>query len=206
MDTKTAYLVFSEKLKHKEYVVLKGETLKIVFFATSAVHCAFDLDIRLTGKDSTAEVTGLVIPKPHTDIVLHTHQIHEHPHTKSTLLVKSVIPDRSMVTYEGTIRIEKGAFRSDAYQKNETMLLGDTAQIHTSPILEILNHDVKCTHGATSKPIPEEELLYLQSRGISRSQAHRMIVKGFIDDIVSQFPDLKMKKSMYNDIHLVHLI
>ena len=203
MDTKTDYLVFNEHLKHKKYVVANGETLKLVFFGTSATSCAFDLDIKLMGKDSTAEVVGLVIPKPHTDIVLHTYQLHEHPYTKSTLLVKSVIPDRSMVTYVGTIRIEKGAFQSDAYQKNETMLLGDSSRIHTSPILEILNHDVKCTHGTTSKPIPEEELSYLQSRGISRSQAHKMIVKGFIDDIVSRFPDLKMKKSMYNDIHLV---
>jgi len=197
------YLLFNEHLKQKRYVILKGRMLKLVFFASAATSCAFDLEIILKGKDSTAEVVGLVIPKPNTTIVMHTHQIHEYSHTKSTLLVKTVIPDKSMVTYEGTIRIEKNAFQSDAYQKNETMLLGDTARIHTSPILEILNHDVKCTHGATSKPIPEEELLYLQSRGISQHQAHKMIVRGFIDDIVSQFPDSNLRINMYNDIHLV---
>lgn len=186
------YLLFNEKLKHKQYVVPQGETLKLVFFGT----CSFDLEIKLMGKDSTAEVVGLVVPKPNTHIVIHTRQEHQHPHTKSTLLVKSVIPDKSMVTFVGTIRIEKNAILSDAYQKNETMLLGDTARIHTSPILEILNHDVKCTHGATAKPIPEEELLYLQSRGISRSQAHKMIVKGFIDDIISKFPDSIQKDIM----------
>jgi Fe-S cluster assembly protein SufD len=186
------YLLFNEKLKQKKYVVPQGGTLKLVFFGT----CSFDLEIILKGKDSGAEIVGLVVPKPNTDIVIHTHQIHQHPHTKSTLLVKSVIPDRSMVSYVGTIRIEKNATLSDAYQKNETMLLGDTARIHTSPILEILNHDVKCTHGATSKPIPKEELLYLQSRGITRSQARKMIVKGFIDDIISKFPDSIQKDIM----------
>lgn len=193
------FVVFNKHLQHKKYVVLPGKTLNLVFFGT----CSLDLEIQLTGQDSRADIVGLVIPKPHAEIVVHTHQIHTHPHTKSTLLVKSVVPEGSLVTYVGTIRIEKNARLSDAYQKNETMLLSDTSRIHTSPVLEILNHDVKCTHGATSKPIAEKELWYLQSRGIPRVQAHQIIVRGFIDDIVSRFPDLKQRKSMYNDIQIV---
>jgi len=199
MEKKAKYLIINTPGKKKTYVVSEKETLRLVFFST----CSFDLDITLTGRLSRADVVGLVVPKPHTDIVVRTVQKHADTNTTSTLLVKSVVPDGTRVTFEGTVRIEKQASGSDAYQRNETMLLGDTAHIRTTPILEILNNDVKCTHGATAKPIPENELLYLESRGISRKQAHEMIVRGFIDNVVLQFPDLKMQKSMYNDIHLI---
>lgn len=159
---------------------MEGETKKIQFTVTHS----FDLDVIFQGVHSSAEIVILVMPKPHTNIVIRTKQIHTCPHSKSNLLIRSVIPEGSTVTYVGTIRIEKGAFQSDANQKNETMLLGSTARIHTSPILEILNHDVKCTHAAAVKPISEDELLYLQSRGITLSQAREMIVRGFIDGII----------------------
>lgn len=167
-------------MKHRIYRITEGKTEKISFFADSSC----DIEVTLIGKNSSVEIVVLVMPKPHVDMIIHTHQIHTKPHTKSSLLVRSVIPDGSSVTFEGTIRIEKNAKGSDAYQKNETMLLGDTSHIYTSPILEILNHDVKCTHGATVKPISEDELFYLQSRGVSRFQARKLIVRGFIDDIM----------------------
>jgi len=167
-------------MKQKIYRISEGKTEKIKLITDHS----FDLEVIFQGKNSSAEIVVLVMPKPYTNITIRTKQIHKYPHSKSNLLIRSVIPDGSTVDYVGTIRIEKNAFQSDAYQKNETMLLGDTARIHTSPILEILNHDVKCTHGATSKPIPEEELLYLQSRGIPRFQARGMIIRGFIDDII----------------------
>lgn len=162
------------------YRISEGKTEKMKFI----VDHSFDLEVIFQGKNSSAEIVVLVMPKPNTTIVIRTKQIHNSPHSKSNLLVRSVISDGSTVEYIGTIRIEKNAFQSDAYQKNETMLLGGTSRIHTSPILEILNHDVKCSHGATVKPVPVEELLYLQTRGISGSQARRMIIRGFIDDII----------------------
>ncbi|KKR03152.1 MAG: FeS assembly protein SufD [Microgenomates group bacterium GW2011_GWB1_40_9] len=167
-------------MKRKIYRIAEGKNKKIKFI----VDHSFDLEVIFQGKNSSAEIVGLVMPKPHTNIIIRTKQIHNYPQSKSNLLIRSVISEGSCVTYEGTIRIEKHARYVDAYQKNETMLLSDTSQIHTSPILEILNHDVKCTHGATVKPISETELLYLQSRGISRLQARKMIVRGFIDGII----------------------
>ena len=167
-------------MKRKIYRIAEGKNKKIKFI----VDHSFDLEVIFQGKNSSAEIVGLVMPKPHTNIIIRTKQIHNYPQSKSNLLIRSVISEGSCVTYEGTIRIEKHARYVDAYQKNETMLLSDTSQIHTSPILEILNHDVKCTHGATVKPISETELLYLQSRGISRLQARKMIVRGFIDCII----------------------
>jgi len=169
-------------MKQKIYRIAEGMNKKINFI----VDHSFDLEVIFQGKNSSAEIIGLVRPKPHTNIIIQTKQIHNYPHSKSNLLIRSVIPEGSSVAYIGTIRIEKQARLSDAYQKNETMLLSDTSHIHTSPILEILNHDVKCTHGATVKPISEEELLYLQSRGIARSQAKEMIIQGFVDDIINK--------------------
>jgi Fe-S cluster assembly protein SufD len=129
-----------------------------------------------------ATITGILIGTEHTKQILHTMQIHTAPNTTSDLLVKTVLSDHASSFYDGGIRIEKSAQKSDAYQKNENLLLSDHAFAESKPSLEILANDVRCSHGATMGPINEEQLWFLTSRGISKKQAEELIVAGFIQD------------------------
>ena len=86
----------------------------------------------------------------------------------------------------GSIRVDPAAHQTDAYQKVRNLLLSDDAEANSAPGLEIEANDVRCTHGATNGQIEAEELFYLQSRGISKSAAQRLIVFGFIQEVIDR--------------------
>lgn len=115
-----------------------------------------------------------------------TLQDHVAPHCTSDLLYKGALADRSMGLYFGTIYIRPGAYRSDAYQANRNLALSPHARALPNPRLEIENNDVRCTHGATVGQIDENHLFYLQSRGISREDAKRLIVFGFFNQVLDK--------------------
>jgi Fe-S cluster assembly protein SufD len=118
-----------------------------------------------------------------------TLQIHEVAHTASDLLYKNSLDDQARTIFAGLIRVEPGAHQTDAYQKVRNLLLSDNAEANSAPGLEIEADDVRCTHGATTGQIDEEELFYLASRGIPRSKAQRLIVHGFLQEVIDRVGD-----------------
>src|SRR4029077_18164780 len=88
--------------------------------------------------------------------------------------------------WRGMIRVEEDAQRTNAYQENRNLILSDGAHADSIPGLEILANDVRCSHGATLGRVDREELFYLMTRGLSRSEAERLIVRGFFQDILDR--------------------
>ena len=115
-----------------------------------------------------------------------TLQDHRKPATASDLLYKNSLDDQSRTIFAGLIRVEPGAHRTDAYQKVRNLLLNDDAEANWMPGLEILADDVRCTHGATSGQMDEEELFYMLSRGIPRREAQQLIVFGFLNEVIER--------------------
>ncbi|MBV8076275.1 MAG: SufD family Fe-S cluster assembly protein, partial [Planctomycetaceae bacterium] len=112
-----------------------------------------------------------------------TRQDHRAPHTTSDLLYKGGLKDRSRIVWKGMIRVEKDAQRTDAYQKNDNLVLSDAARADSIPGLEIEANDVRCTHGATAGRVDEDMIFYAQSRGVSKEAAIRLIVEGFFANV-----------------------
>ncbi len=117
----------------------------------------------------------------------HTKQIHHAGGATSDLLYKNVLDSASTATFAGNIYVAPGAHNTDAYQSNRNLLLSEDATVNSLPGLEILADKVRCSHGSASGPMDEEQLFYLQSRGISEYDAHQLIAEGFIDEVVSKF-------------------
>jgi len=115
-----------------------------------------------------------------------TLQIHEVPNTASDLLYKNALDESSRTIFAGLIRVNPGAHKTDAYQKVRNLLLSDEAEANSAPGLEIEADDVRCTHGATSGQIDPEELFYLQSRGIRKREAQRLIAHGFLQEVIDR--------------------
>ena len=82
--------------------------------------------------------------------------------------------------------MEPHAHFTDAYQKVRNLLLSDDAEANSMPGLEILADNVRCTHGATSGQVDEDELFYLRTRGIPTKVAQRLIVTGFLDEVIQR--------------------
>ncbi|MEK7065697.1 MAG: SufD family Fe-S cluster assembly protein [Patescibacteria group bacterium] len=153
--------------------------------------------VRLTREGSSAVIIGLVKGDNSDAIVLRTLQYHGSRETTSNLLVKSLLADAASFTYDGAIRVEPKAQKTDAYQRNENLLLSPLAHAESKPKLEILANDVRCTHGATIGSVREDELWYLASRGIDKERATALIAQGFLRSVVDRIADERAKHRVY---------
>ena len=104
----------------------------------------------------------------------------------SDLLYKGGLKNKSRIVWRGMIRVEKDAQRTNAYQKNDNLVLSDSARADSIPGLEIEANDVRCTHGATVGQVDQNQIFYLMARGLTRSQAERLIVRGFFEDVLDR--------------------
>ncbi|OGG16661.1 hypothetical protein A3D78_07720 [Candidatus Gottesmanbacteria bacterium RIFCSPHIGHO2_02_FULL_39_14] len=150
------------------------------------------LSVIIKGKNAKVQILGLIIGQGKQKINLFTLQDHLVQNSVSDLLVKSVLFDSSKFYYEGLIKIEKNAQKSNAYQKNQNLLMSANAWADSRPKLEILANDVRCTHGVTIGKIDPEVLYYLKTRGLSEKQAEHLIIEGFFKDILDRIPDQKI--------------
>ncbi|MDX9973635.1 MAG: Fe-S cluster assembly protein SufD [FCB group bacterium] len=110
---------------------------------------------------------------------------HMHPHGTSWIGYKGILDDKASAVFSGQIYVARDAQKTDSKQLNNNLLLSDTATINTKPLLEIYADDVKCTHGATVGPPPEEIIFYFQTRGMSAAMARGMLTYGFAGEIVN---------------------
>jgi len=141
---------------------------------------------RLTGEGGRSDLLAVAVAKHQQEFDARTLQDHVSPHTASDLLYKNALDDRARTIFGGLIRVEPHAHFTDAYQKVRNLLLSDDAEANSMPGLEILADNVRCTHGATSGQVDEDELFYLRSRGIPVPVAQRLIVTGFLDEVVQR--------------------
>lgn len=140
-------------------------------------------EVALTGPGSRAQVNGIVFTTGRQHLAYFTRQDHQAPQTTSDLLYKAGLKDQSRLVWKGMIRVEKDAQKTDAYQKNDNLILSDSARGDSIPGLEIEANDVRCTHGATAGRVDEEMIFYAQSRGIDRATAIQLVVEGFFANV-----------------------
>lgn len=174
------------------YVMTKKESLVVHLIISSSTSFAARFSLTMKVKGGSATVRCIVIPKNDASISLTTHQIHMAPNAKSDVLVKSVITDASTVVFQGNVSIGVNAKKSDAYQKNENLLFGVGGVINTAPILEILNNDVRCTHGVTTGTIPDDVLWYMETRGLQKESAIALYIDGFIRGSIGDIQNKKL--------------
>ena len=141
---------------------------------------------RLIGEGGRSDLLAVAVAKHQQEFDARTLQDHISPHTASDLLYKNALDDRARTIFGGLIRVEPHAHFTDAYQKVRNLLLSDDAEANSMPGLEILADNVRCTHGATSGQIDEDELFYLRTRGIPVLVAQRLIVTGFLDEVIQR--------------------
>lgn len=140
---------------------------------------------RMTGEGADTHVYGANLANGLQEIDQRTLQIHEAQHTTSDLLIKNALYEKSRVIFGGLIQVLEGAHHTDSYQSCRNLIGSEEAEINAMPGLEIDADQVRCSHGATSGRIDEEEIFYLQSRGIPEEEAKRIISCGFLIEAFS---------------------
>jgi len=179
-----------------DFSVEKDAKLTFVFIVSAATDVELLPSIYLVGDGAAAIIIGLITGSSSAHVRVQTLQHHKARDTTSRLLVKSVLRNESMCAYKGSILVDKAAQQTDAYQRNENLLLDEHTQATSSPVLEILANDVRCTHGAVVKTLDDNELWYLASRGIDRTSARDMMADGFLRSALSLISDTMTREKI----------
>jgi Fe-S cluster assembly protein SufD len=197
--------IYAEAGAHVRYVAIQEYGDGVTHLAVQRARVGRDAEVRSLGvalgatlaraevetilaeDGGTSEMLGVYFGDGDQHIDHRSIQDHVGSRTASDLLYKGAMRDRSNAIYTGTVIIEQGAHRCDAYQTNRNILLSETSRAHSVPNLEILTNDpTRCGHAASVGPVGEDELFYLMSRGIPLEEAERLIVFGFFQEVLDR--------------------
>lgn len=156
-----------------------------------------NLDIILNGEGITSLLNGLYCINGAQLVDNHTCVDHRFPNCNSNQLYKGILNGSSHAVFNGKIFVKPIAQKTNSYQLNKNLLLGQDCRIDTKPQLEIFADDVKCTHGATIGQLDEDELFYLQTRCITRQDAKKMLAAGFMDELLNTIKSQPVQDKMH---------
>lgn len=191
---------FTEEVINLSYSQARLERdakLEWVYCATAGVLGKQSLAVNLVGEGAEAEVGGAYFPSEGQRISVDTVQNHLAPHTRSNLLFRGAAIGNGEAIWRGMVYVDPIAQRTDGYQANQNLMLGERSEVKSIPGLEICADDVSCSHGATVGRIDENELFYLAARGLPPVEAERLIVEGFFDEIFERVPDEKTRNWLH---------
>ncbi|OAI40104.1 hypothetical protein AYO38_06520 [bacterium SCGC AG-212-C10] len=155
------------------------------------------IESSLAGRGSSSELYGVNIGDGAEHVDAYTTQDHIAADTRSDLLFKSALRGESRAVYYGLTRVGLGAKNADANQENRNLLLSEYAKADSDPVLEILTNDViRVSHGATAGPVDEEQLYYLQARGIPRPEGEALLVRGFLGQVLDRVTDEALREEL----------
>ena len=169
-------------------VLEKDAHLKDLMVNLGAAFARAEVGSELVGPGADSEMLGVYFAARDQHLDHYTLQHHVAPHAKSDVYYKGAAKDAGRVVYQGLIKLEPGAQKTDAYQTNRNLLLSRTARANSVPQLEIAANDVRCSHGSSIAPIDETQLFYLETRGISRQSAENLLVAAFLEDVLGRVP------------------
>lgn len=173
---------------HQQSVGHRDSTTRVNTVALGGDYARVRAEVRLVETGAQAQQLALYFASGTQMHDFRTLQRHEAPRTYSDLLFKGAVGGSARSVYTGLIRIEKEASKSEAFQTNRNLTLGNGAWAESVPNLEIETNEVKCSHASTVGSIDEDQRFYLESRGISPDVAERLVVFGFFKDVLDRLP------------------
>jgi len=145
-----------------------------------------EVTTEIHGEGNSVDMMGIYLAGAGQHFDFRTLQDHAAAHSTSDLLYKGALKDNARTVYSGQIRVRPEGRETDAYQTNRNLILSDNAMANSKPELEIENNDVRCSHAASVGQMDQNEVFYLQSRGIDRVTAERLLVKGFLEQVLGK--------------------
>ncbi len=180
--------LLKDNAKMNSFSLLKGSQ-----FTRSEMHTL------LEGENSNVDISGVYLSSNNQHHDLTSSVYHNVPNCKSTQTVKGVLGDKSTAVFQGKVRVEKLAQKTEAKQMSRAIMLSDEAVSNSKPELEIYADDVICGHGATIGELDEEQIFYLSSRGISKAKAKAILINAFLNEMIYSSINNKFQNIVYNE-------
>src|SRR5260221_3133238 len=186
-----SFLIEASGDQHIRFYVERDAKLvvEVLIAYTTNVH----IECILAGVGADASIAGAYMLDAAQKVQVTTVQHHRAAHTQSSLIMKGLLRGSAYAQYHGTVRIEKDAQGSCASQENKNILLSNNARAVSVPNLEVLTHDVRCSHGSAIGRFDDEQLFYAASRGVDEKSAQRLLSNAFMAHI---FTDEMLKNKV----------
>ena len=182
---------FHKFLKNKQSL---NSDYSNLIFSSGLKFNKLDIECDLVDKNSNCNILSALFLNKDEHQEIKTCVNHLAPNCKSFQSVKNVLSSDSKGIFQGKIYVKDIAQKTDAYQLSKALLINDEAEFNSKPELEIYADDVKCSHGSTSGSIDEDSLYYLMTRGLNRADATKLLIKGFLNDVVDFIKSPSIKK------------
>lgn len=191
-DTLDAQLIDSTSIIQQQNSVAKVHT-----FSIGGKFTRNNLNFYQRGENCNSILNGITLIGGHQLVDHHSLVDHFVPNCESNELYRGIFGGNSTGIFNGRIIVDQEAQKTNAFQKNDNLILSNNAQVNTKPELQIFADNVKCSHGCTIGQLNKEALFYLQSRGISRKESLSLLIMGFNSDILEsiEIPQIKNKIS-----------
>jgi Fe-S cluster assembly protein SufD len=176
----------------------ENSNLNYFSFLLQAKFSRNNFQVNLNGSGIESKLNGLFIGKNDSIVDNHILMSHNKPHCHSNQFFKGILQDASRGVFNGKVLVQKDAQKTDAYQSNKNILTTREASIFTKPELEIYADDVKCSHGATSGFLQEDELFYLMSRGIGQEESKSLLLKAFANEVIDKVENEDFRDWLYS--------
>ncbi|MEO0933702.1 MAG: Fe-S cluster assembly protein SufD [Cyanobacteria bacterium J06641_2] len=160
-----------------------------------------NLEILQTGEQTETDLNGLTIITGNQLSDTHSALALNYPYSNSNQLQKNIIADKARGVFNGKIFVPKPAQLTDASQLNRNLLLSPQARVDTKPQLEITADNVKCAHGATVSQLEDDEIFYLQSRGIDENSARHLLINAFAAEIINKIPVPSLRQNLTQTVN-----
>ena len=178
----------------------RNSTYRGGYFQLSGKQDTIRLFIDKDGENANTDLFGVFFPVSNNEYSIETRVNHNSPLCETEELFRGIADDSASGTFSGLVYVAKGAQKTTARQQNSNILLSNNARIHSEPQLEIYADDVVCNHGSSTGQIDDEALWYMQSRGINKTTAMRLLVTGFAGDVLQKVIDENLRSKIEEKI------
>ena len=178
----------------------RNSTYRGGYFQLSGKQDTIRLFIDKDSENANTDLFGVFFPVSDNEYSIETRVNHNSPLCETEELFRGIADDSASGTFSGLVYVAKGAQKTTARQQNRNILLSNNARIHSEPQLEIYADDVVCNHGSSTGQIDDEALWYMQSRGINKTTAMRLLVAGFAGDVLQKVTNENLRSKIEEKI------
>ena len=195
---------FNENLKYNfsNIDIYENSVSENFIYSSESKFSKNEIICNLKEKYSSAFINGVINLDQSKQHEIQTNINHLAENTKSYQLIKSILNDKSTGIYQGKIFVNETAQKTDGYQLSKALLLDENTEFNGKPELEIYADDVKCSHGSTSGNLDENAIFYLMSRGLDFKQAKKLLIEGFINDVIEKITNTEIQNYIKGEMKI----
>ena len=172
-----------------KFVVGASSQVRLFFAFLSGDDVKVSCFIDMQGKQSYVNLYGVYALSKNQRLHMSTQQMHHAPHSSSVVRMQGMLSDFAQCEYKGLIHVDQKASHTYADQQHQNLMLSDTSKVHTDPHIQVYTNEVMCSHGAASSGFDEEQMYSLQTRGIEKKQAEKLLLEAFLNNVLMYFPE-----------------